>query len=276
MTEVPHLFVGTKVIRWPEPPVGLSAEGLPPKWFTKNPATTFEQDLPEMLGVISHARDLGGANRPGAGVVFRFLARVGRQQSQWADARHIAPLLANLGVSLVERAVLDGLCRDRRQPFHRMLPTESAWPAPRRRVRRAGRRPAARLLPAAPLDACFVRHTVGLGDALRLPTSRRTNAWTTVCRRTSRVRFALTVCAISKSSCSPTASATSPRLRGLASLLERETGGEFFVTLDGNENFKDFEPFREFWQKRRSETALRGVPAPRSSWSSNRCIGIVR
>src|SRR5439155_21233361 len=47
------------------------------------------------------------------------------------------------------------------------------------------------------------------------------------------------------------------RLRELSRLLKREAGGEYFVTLDGNENFKDFEAFREFWQKAAGEPALR-------------------
>src|SRR5439155_11475152 len=47
------------------------------------------------------------------------------------------------------------------------------------------------------------------------------------------------------------------RLRELGHLLVRETGGEFFVTLDGNENFRDLTAFREFWQKAASDPALR-------------------
>src|SRR5215475_10136431 len=58
MTEVPHLFVRTTVTMAGKSSIGLSAEGLPPKWFTKNPATSFEQDLPEMLQVIGHAATL--------------------------------------------------------------------------------------------------------------------------------------------------------------------------------------------------------------------------
>src|SRR5437016_8781797 len=58
MTEVPHLFVRTRVSVGNVSSFGLASEGLPPKWFTKNPATTFEQDLPEMLEVISHAAKL--------------------------------------------------------------------------------------------------------------------------------------------------------------------------------------------------------------------------
>ena len=52
MTDVPHLFLRTRVAVAGKSSFGLTAEGLPPKWFTKNPNTTFEQDLPEMLRVI--------------------------------------------------------------------------------------------------------------------------------------------------------------------------------------------------------------------------------
>src|SRR5439155_11672303 len=58
MTDVPHLFARTTVTVAGISSFGLSSEGLPPKWFTKNPATTFEQDLPEILQVISHAAKL--------------------------------------------------------------------------------------------------------------------------------------------------------------------------------------------------------------------------
>src|SRR5262245_66289654 len=58
MSEVPHLFVRTTVTVAGKSSFGLSSEGLPPKWFTKNPATTFEQDLPEMLQGIGHAAKL--------------------------------------------------------------------------------------------------------------------------------------------------------------------------------------------------------------------------
>ena len=55
MTEVPHLFARSTVTLEKKASSGLSSEGLPPKWFTKNPATSFEQDLPEMLEVIGIA-----------------------------------------------------------------------------------------------------------------------------------------------------------------------------------------------------------------------------
>jgi hypothetical protein len=166
MTEVPHLFVRTKVTVGDKSSFGLSSEGLPPKWFTKNPTTTFEQDLPEMLQVISYAakRAEGIAQSPIS--FFDFWREVSRQQSNWADSRHTAPLLANLGVSLVERAALDGLCRVANEPAHRMVTTNRLGLRLGEIHNDLGGAEPKDLLPAAPLSSCFVRHTVGLGDAL--------------------------------------------------------------------------------------------------------------
>src|SRR5207247_10738805 len=108
MTDVPHLFVRTRVTVAEKSSYGLSSEGLPPKWFTKNPATTFEQDLPEMLEVISHAAKLAGEIARSPISFFDFWRELYRQQDEWANARQIAPLLAHLGASLVEGAALDG------------------------------------------------------------------------------------------------------------------------------------------------------------------------
>jgi hypothetical protein len=49
------------------------------------------------------------------------------------------------------------------------------------------------------------------------------------------------------------------RLRELSRMLEREAAGDFFVTLDGNENFKTFDAFREFWQQASSDATLRAL-----------------
>src|SRR5436189_2358509 len=107
MTDVPHLFVRTTVTVSGKSSFGLSSEGLPPKWFTKNPATTFEQDLPEMLQVISQAAKLGASIGETSVSFFAFWRELYQRQSDRASDRQMASLVANLGVSLVERAVLD-------------------------------------------------------------------------------------------------------------------------------------------------------------------------
>src|SRR6266699_2931811 len=83
MTEVPHLFARTMVTLGGKTSFGLSSEGLPPKWFTKNPATTFEQDLPEMLAAISQAAKLGALIAQTPVSFFGFWRELYQRQSDW-------------------------------------------------------------------------------------------------------------------------------------------------------------------------------------------------
>lgn len=257
MTDVPHLFVRTVVTVAGKTSFGLSAEGLPPKWFTKDPTTTFEQDLPQMLEVISHAANFAEQIARSRVSFFDFWRELYRLQNDWANDRRIAPLLANLGVSLVERAVLDGLCRLAGEPLHRMV-------AMNRLGLRLGEIYAALsdfqlgdLLPAAPLASCFVRHTVGLGDGLSpadIPAAERMEDGLPQDLESSIRAYGLRYFKI-KLFADPERDL--PRLRDLNRLLMRETGGDFFATLDGNENFKSFDVFREFWRKASGDPAMR-------------------
>ena len=257
MTDVPHLFARTRVTLAGTSSFGLSSEGLPPKWFTKNPATTFEQDLPEMLQVISHAATLAERIARSPVSFFDFWRELYRQQSDWANARPIAPLLANLGLSLVERAALDGLCRGAAQSLHGMIATNRLGLRLGDIHAELGQAQPRDLLPAAPLPSCFVRHTIGLGDALSpadIPAGERVSDGLPQdlesCIREYGLRYF-------KVKLLADAERDLARLRELSRILEREAGGTYFVTLDGNENFQDFEAFRQFWRKAEDDPALR-------------------
>jgi hypothetical protein len=249
MTEVPHLFVRTRMIVGNKSSFGLTSEGLPPKWFTKNPATTLDEDLPEMLEVISHAAKLAEQIARTPATFFDFWRELYRQQSEWAKSHSIAPLLANLGVSLVERAVLDGLCRIADQPLHCLVATNFLGLQLGEVHPELGDAEPRDWLLAAPLDSCHVRHTVGLGDALTasdIPTSERVDDGLPQDLESSIRGYGLRYFKV-KIFGDP--QRDFPRLREVNRVLERETNGEFFVTLDGNENFKGFGHFREFWQQ---------------------------
>ena len=99
MTDLPHVFLSAKVMIDGEEIVGLASEGLPPKWFTKNPETTFEQDLPEMLQVIEKAVEFGRVVEEAS--VFAWWQNVYSKQDAWADGNDVPPLLAHLGTSLI-------------------------------------------------------------------------------------------------------------------------------------------------------------------------------
>ena len=291
MTEVPHLFVRTRVTVGNKSSFGLTSEGLPPKWFTKNLETTFEQDLPEMLEIISHAVKLAEQIAQSPVTCFDFWRELYRQQSEWAKSHlelpkpvgtrstasqissrkngdaggtcpyqmrgEVAPLLANLGVSLVERAVLDGLCRLGGQPLHCLIATNRLGLRLGEIYAELGDAHPRALLPAVPLAACFVRHTVGLGDALTptdIPANERVEDGLpqdveSSIRAYGLRYFKVKIFGITHRDI--------PRLRDLNRLLQREARGDFIVTLDGNENFKSFAAFREFWESAASDANLR-------------------
>ena len=97
MTELPHVFLSAKVMIDGEEIVGLASEGLPPKWFTKNRETTFEQDLPEMLQVIEKAVEFGRVVEEAS--VFAWWQNVYSKQDAWADGNDVPPLLAADGLA---------------------------------------------------------------------------------------------------------------------------------------------------------------------------------
>lgn len=247
MTDVPQLFLRTRMTIGASSEPGVTAEGLPPKWFTKDPATSFEQDLPEMLAAIGHATRCAESIAGQPVTFFDLWRELNRQQNQWARARQMPPLLAHLGVSLVERAVLDARCRLAGQPLHRMLASGQLGIRLGEVYDELGTARLEDLLPAAPLDTCFVRHTVGLGDALApgdiaegeraddgLPQDLQS------CIRAYGLRYF-------KVKLRGDFTSDGPRLREVQRLLARETGGDYRLTIDGNENFTDFDAFRQFW-----------------------------
>lgn len=118
MTAVPHVFVNVDLVVDGRAVTGLSSEGLPPKWFTKQPDTPLELELAEMIAVLQNATRIARLAAERDTGFFRWWSDVYAEQSNWASVRQCPPLLANLGVSMVERAVLDGLCKAAQQPLH--------------------------------------------------------------------------------------------------------------------------------------------------------------
>jgi L-alanine-DL-glutamate epimerase-like enolase superfamily enzyme len=257
MTEVPHIFVRTRVTSGALSAAGVTAEGLPPKWFTKDPATSFEQDLPGMLEVIRHASAMAADVARVPVSYFDFWREVYRQQAAWAEARGIAPLLSNLGVSLVERAVLDGLCRLVGEPLHRLVAANRLGLRLGDVHPELGAAHPGELLPAVPLDRCWARHTVGLGDPLEagdIAPEERVGDGLPQDLESSIRAYGLRYFKVKLSGARD---ADFDRLDRVAAVLERETAGEYFVTLDGNENFADFGAFRTFWDDARRRDRLR-------------------
>ena len=247
MTEAPHLFVLATVEVDEKISRGISADGLPPKWFTKNGDTTFEgDDLPSMLQVIRRAAQVGqDINRQPS--FFAWWKAMYESQHDWATEENIPQLLAGFGVSLIERAVLDAVCRGLGsslfQVFHRnMLEIDFASVRPELRSLSP-----ADVLPPWPATKIDVRHTVGLGDVLS------SNKAPDVVPPDDDLPFTLEEnikeygLRYFKIKLAGNFDTDRERLEQIASIVSQTVNGKASFTLDGNENYRTISEFREAW-----------------------------
>ncbi|MFB3788098.1 MAG: hypothetical protein ACE15F_17195 [bacterium] len=253
---LPHLFVRVQAEIGGRVTSGIAADGLPPKWFTKNPETDFKHDLDEMFAVIRQAARFA-QQAEGMPTVFEWWKEVYTLQSEWAENTAYPPLLWGFGVSLVERAVMDAYSRATGVAFpesvrnnHFGLQLDFFHPE------LAGREPA-EFLPERPLDTVIARHTVGLADPLdsqELPEDEAVEDGLPqaldVCVKT----YSLTHFKI-KLAGHPARDVE--RLLDIAEVLERLGIREFAFTLDGNEQFRNVDSFKETWYLLCAEAGLR-------------------
>ena len=253
MTSLPHVFLCVEVDFSGKIVKGISSEGLPPKWFTKNPDTTFEEDLPEMITVLSTALDFSKKIR--ADTIFEFWVELYEVQERWAKEENIPPLLAHLGSSLVERALIDAFCRASKKSFHEVLRKNDLG------VRLGyfydelkGSQPVD-WLPDKPLNQIIARHTVGLGDPLlgsEITKKDRCQdglpqALDEVIDEYNITHFKIKICGEIETDL--------PRLESIATLLKSKIE-DFKFTLDGNEQFSSISEFQVHWEKLKENALL--------------------
>lgn len=257
MTEVPHLLVSVRVETDAGIVAGCSSDGLPPKWFTKNPETTFdEDDLPAMLRSVRSAAAFGQelGEQP---TFFDWWCALYEAQSAWARQNEVGGLLAGLGTSLLERAVLDAICRANEMRLTDALRKNYLG------IEFARLRPSLKsleprdVLPEVPSKQIHVRHTVGLGDRLNrepdlfhddpqdgLPFTLEENI------EAYGLRYF-------KIKLSGDVANDRSRLLDIAGVVGRTVGPEARFTLDGNENFQTMNQFRDAWNEFRESPVLR-------------------
>jgi hypothetical protein len=252
MTSTPHAFARLHVEIDGRRSFGIAADHLPPKWFTKEPARPVGEECHEMLAVIEQA--VGLAADVEAPTAFDAWRQVRDAQADWGGRQGLPPLLTQFGTSLVERALIEAVCRDAGRPFHELLRANAF------RIRLGdihpeldGREPRD-FVSEAPLTYIGARHTVGLADPLGdadLPAGERLDDGLPqsleACVRTYRLRqFKVKV--------SGDLQRDRERLRRVASVI---LAGADLFSLDGNEQFHDLDAFRAFWHEITGDEALR-------------------
>lgn len=234
---------------------GFAADNLPPKWFDKDPARTFRDNVEDLLRAIAGAEraylDTGRTPRP----VFDLWRDAYGECARRAPELRVNGLTAAFGSSLFERALADAagrlagldviaLLREdvlglRPDAVHPGLTRAHllAW---------AGRPPA---------DRIAVRHTVGLLDPI-VAADVPADGWLgdglpqtlEECVAAHGLRhFKLKV--------GGRVDADVERLRRIAAVLDR-IGEPYVVTLDGNEQYKAMADFAALVEAVRAEPAL--------------------
>src|SRR3954466_342705 len=230
---------------------GAAAELLVPKWFDKDPRLTNEENVAQLRTSLQVAREayVGG----GANTAFgHWLDNYGPQIALCA-VQGLSPLVACFGPSLIDRALLDALCRALGVSFFdamaRNVP-ELAAPAWQQDF--AAFDPAAFLSSLKPRTRIAVRHTVGLLDPITAEHKTLSDGLPEtleeVVARSGPHWFKLKV--------SGDSDADLHRLASIAGVLDR-LPGPYRVSLDGNEQFTGPEQVIELWRRMKAAPALK-------------------
>jgi len=253
LREAPQAFVRARIEladgRWAW---GAAAELLAPKWFDKNLALTNEDNFEQLRDVLRTARSAYLADSAPASAFGHFSRSFGAHM-QAAQARGYNPLLASYGPALVDRAVLDALCRAAGMSFYEAI-TSNAAGVQGGRGETEGLNIGAfmsRLKPAAFIEA---RHTVGLVDAITAADITEPvndglpETFEEVVKVYGHRYYKLKV--------GGQVQADVERLTAIASVLDT-LAQPYFISLDGNEQYNDVQGVAELLAAMRAAPALK-------------------
>lgn len=257
LEQAPQIFVEARVLREDgSEGLGMSAEMLVPKWFDKNPELSNEEnfnDLRQSLRMVSGQYLSQGEFK----TTFELSIENYQQQIRSGALAGMNPLVASFGPALLDRAVLDGVCR---------MEGVSFWEAIR------GNLPGFCFHPVFtdlegwdwddflsrlhPLDEIHARHTVGLEDPITgsdLHTRNRQNdglpeTLEEVIAAYGNRYFKIKVCGELDKDLA--------RLEKISRILDRYSGCR--ITLDGNEQYQEIEQVLEFSEEIQKRSSLRG------------------
>ena len=210
---------------------GAAAELLAPKWFDKNPALSNEDNFEQLRQSLRTARQA-------------YLAA--GTDTAHGHSRPTVGLVENFGPALLDRALLDALCRGLGTSF---------YDAVRRNVVGLDLSPhfLESLRPGTQIAA---RHTVGLVDPITSTEQRVSDGLPEtlqeVVARYGHRWFKLKVAGDAK--------VDVERLSAIACVLDR-MAEPYHSSLDGNEQYEDVDGVLDLWSRMKAEPRLRRLVA---------------
>jgi hypothetical protein len=238
LTQAPQAFVRARIrLEGGKESEGAAAELLAPKWFDKNPALSNEDNFEQLRESMRAARK--GYLESGLNTAF-------------GHSRPTVGLVENFGPALLDRAVLDALCRALGVSFYEAVRTnlpKISFPGLNMSLFLAGLDPA---------DQIAARHTVGLVDRITSLDNKAPvrdglpETLEEVVAHYGHHWFKLKVGGDVK--------ADMERLTAIAAVLDRIPVA-YHASLDGNEQYDDVQGVLELMKKISGEPRLKRLAA---------------
>jgi hypothetical protein len=261
LTESPQAFVRVRVAladgreAW-----GIAAEMLAAKWFDKNPALTNEDNFAQLRTSLKLAAERYVADRTPR-TPFELHATHQADQVAACGSRQLNPLIAGYGPALLDRAVLDAVCRIHNVSFFEAMRANLPGLAP------AAIAPdladfniGAFLRTLRPAPALHARHTVGLVDPITAGDQSTATRVKDGLPETLEEVVAEYGHTYFKVKVGGDVRANLHRLTAIAAVLDR-ADAPYHVTLDGNEQFETVEAVMELIGAMERAPALRRLVA---------------
>jgi hypothetical protein len=235
---------------------GAAAELLAPKWFDKNLMLSNDDNFDQLRASLRLAREayLSGHGTRSA---FAHFAAHYQSQNDAAAARGLNSLIACYGPALLDRAILDALCRALDISFYQAIQSNVVGIDTGLTFDLVGFDLDRFLGSLKPAPRIAVRHTVGLVDAIAaadLPA--RVNDGLP---ETLEEAIDFYCCTHFKLKVSGAAEPDICHLKHIASALDRLP--HYVTTLDGNEQFPDVAAAAAFWRQVQATPELKRLAA---------------
>jgi len=230
---------------------GATAEMIAPKWFDKNPNLTDDENFEQERDVLRIATQ-AYLSDTSSDTAFGHFIRHHDTHLKVCASKGYNPLLASYGNALIDKAVLDALCRIRHMSFYQVMQSNLVGMHDGH-SQFSGIDFSAFLNQLRPATHIHARHTVGLVDAITaaditepvndgLPETLEQ-----VVEHYGHRYYKLKVCGQLDKDIA--------RLTAIASVLDR-IQAPYFASLDGNEQYKNAEEVAELLSTMRATPAL--------------------
>ncbi|MCM8537293.1 MAG: hypothetical protein NE334_15240 [Lentisphaeraceae bacterium] len=243
---LPHLFLEVELSINGQIHKGISSEGLAPKWFTKNPETSTQYDIEEMLEVVLSASELALKIESSETLFSFWLELYKLQESKLASTKE--PLLYSFGVSLVERALISAFCAAHKKPFADLLKSGQLGFKPEVIYPELPSKTSKEWFHFELSQSVFVRHTVGLADPILNTDLTDNEIIADGLPQTLEESINTYGLQYFKIKLFGDLEKDSKRLNKVADLMKIYCP-DYSFTLDGNEFFTDAHDFISYWQK---------------------------